>query len=165
MGHGRRTRDEAIGLECEYILKTYGAGGERMEPVLSLIERQLAALHSRAQILLGFCGIVITTTGFSGRLIAGTSRPAQWCVVLGVTLVLAAAATMVRGALQLRWMTQQTHDDPRETVMRLLAYRERKTRAYAIGMMLMLAGLCLYVASIAMMLFAPQHAPPIGPVR
>ncbi|MGB7156722.1 MAG: hypothetical protein WBD40_01570 [Tepidisphaeraceae bacterium] len=38
-------------------------------------------LHNRAQVLLALCGIVVTTTGFSGRLVAGTNAAAQWLII------------------------------------------------------------------------------------
>ena len=60
--------------------------------MMAMLERQFAVLHNRAQVLLGLGGIVITTTGFSGRLIAGTNRVAQVSIIVGVGLVLTAAA-------------------------------------------------------------------------
>ncbi len=111
-----------------------------------------------AQVLLGLCGIVVTTTGFSGRLIAGTSRPAQWLIVLGVVLVLTAAALVVVGVLHLWWLTQHPGKSTRDWLGHALGYRDRKTRFYRFAIVLMLAGLVFYVAAIALMLLNPASA-------
>lgn len=146
--------------ECDRILHYHGA--DRFETINMLLERQFAVLHNRAQVLLGLCGIVITTTGFSGRLIAGTNRLGQALIVTGIALVLAAAAVVVWGVLHLRWLTQQLGDDVRAWLLTVLAYRDAKTEAYRVGIVLLLGGLVFYVASIAVMLFSP-HAGALPP--
>src|ERR1700742_2520194 len=92
------TREE----EKESILQRYGH--ERFEAIQGLIERQLDVLMSRAQLLLGLCGIAITTTGFSGRNIAGNSFTGQALIVVGLGLVLVAAALLVWGVLHVTWI-------------------------------------------------------------
>ena len=110
-------------------------------------------------------GTVVTTTGFSGRLIAGTNDLAKWLNILGVALVMAAAATVCLGVLHLRWLTQQQGDDMEMWLDRALAYRDRKTRFYRVGIVIMMIGLGLYVASIFVMLWYPLDFPGIQSIR
>ena len=148
--------------EAQRILKAYGR--DEFILIMELLERQFVVLHNRAQVLLALCGIVITTTGFSGRLIAGTNGWAQFFIIAGVTLVLLAAAVVVWGVLHLRWLTLQPGESTEQWLLTSLEYRDAKTRAYRIGIALMLGGLALYVAAIAIMLSHP-HTDASLPVR
>lgn len=140
--------------ERESILARYGH--ERFEAIQGLMERQLDVLLSRAQLMLGLCGIAITTTGFSGRLIAGTSRLGQGLIIGGLGLVLAAAALLVWGVLHLTWITQRDSQFIDTWLDAVLRYRDHKTRLYRIAIFLLLIGLALYVGAIAVMLLNPQ---------
>ncbi|MBI1336194.1 MAG: hypothetical protein GC164_04440 [Phycisphaera sp.] len=124
--------------------------------IMAMLERQFAVLHNRAQVLLGLCGIVISTTGFSGRIIAGTNRLAQALIILGVTGVLAAAGIVSWGVLHLRWLSQQPGELPDGWLATSLAYRDRKTRYYRYAIVIMLVGLTLYVGAICVMLANPH---------
>lgn len=141
--------------ECDRILKEVGNG--KLDPIMAMLERQFTVLHNRTQVMLGLCGVVITTTGFSGRIIAGTNFLAQVLIINSVALVLLAAAVVVWSVLHLRWLTQQTGADVRSWLMTALAYRDRKTDAYRVGIALLLVGLTLYVGAIAIMLLYPEH--------
>ena len=112
--------------EARRILDEYGK--DEFILIMEMLERQFGVLHNRAQVLLGLCGIVITTTGFSGRIIASTDRTSQVCVVVGVSLVLAAAAVVVWGVLHLRWLTLQPGQTTEQWLMNCLTYRDQKTR-------------------------------------
>ncbi len=138
--------------EADRILRMYGPDQPR---IMELLERQFVILHNRAQVLLTLCGVVITVTGFSGRLIAGTNRLAQVLVIGGVSLSLLAAIVVVWGVLHLWWLTQQPGDDVRAWLLSCLAYREGKTRAYRAGLIILIVGLTLYVGAIAIMLWYP----------
>lgn len=155
----RLTLDE----ECDRILSSYGSEPTRLEAIMAMIERQFGVLHNRAQVLLTLCGIVISTTGFSGRLIAGTNVAAQVLVIIGVTLVLCSAAVVVWGVQHLSWLTHQRGELMRDWLLTVLAYRDRKTRFYRLGIALMLAGLAAYVGAISIMLLNPT--PLTVPVR
>ena len=132
-------------------------GDDAFAEIMAALERQFAVLHNRAQVLLGLCGIIISTTGFSGRLIAGTDRWAQGLIIAGVCLVLLAAAVVCWGVLHLRWLTVQRGGTTREWLLTSLAYRDRKTNAYRLGISLMLLGLVSYVAAISIMLWSPAE--------
>src|SRR4051812_4484915 len=114
--------------EADRILSAYGDHPSKLGEIMSMLERQFAVLHNRAQVLLTLCGIVISTTGFSGRLIAATNRPAQVLVIVGVALVLFSAAVTVWGVQHLSWLTLQRGLLMREWLLTCLAYRDRKTR-------------------------------------
>ena len=141
--------------ESARILREYGDGG--FPDMMAMLERQFTVLHNRAQVLLGLCGIVVTTTGFSGRLVAGTNVAAQWLVIAGVALVLIAAAIVVWGVLHLYWLTMQPGESTRAWLLASLAYRDKKTRAYRIGISLLLVGLTVYAAALAIMLLHPRE--------
>lgn len=141
--------------EGERILREYA--GQGFPDMMAMLERQFTVLHNRAQVLIGLCGIIISTTGFSGRLIAGTNQAAQWLVIGGVALVLLAAAVVCWGVLHLRWLTMQAGRDTPEWLSTTLRYRDTKTHSYRVGLMLMLAGLALYASAIAIMLLNPRE--------
>ena len=143
------TRDE----EATRIMSVYG---DDLPAIMSMLERQFVVLHNRAQVLLTLCGIVISTTGFSGRIIAGTNALAQWLIVSGVGLVLLSAAIVVWGVLHLHWLTMQPGDDTRTWVLTSLEYRDKKTSSYRVGIVVMLVGLTLYVGAISVMLLHPN---------
>jgi hypothetical protein len=145
--------------EAERLLAAYGEA-HCLEHVMPVLERQFGVLHNRAQVLLTLCGIVISTTGFSGRIIAGTNVWGQVLVIAGVALVLLSAVVVVWGVLHLRWITQQEGETPRAWLRSTIDYRDKKTNAYRVGIALMLAGLALYVGAIAVMLLNPGAPTP-----
>lgn len=149
--------------EIHRVLQTYGR--EDLRSIMELIERQFMVLHHRSQVLLGLSGIVITTTGFSGRLIAGTNALAQVLIISGVALVMAAAATVCLGVLHLRWLTQQPGEQIEVWLSQSLAYRDRKTQYYRVAIVMTLIGLGLYVGSIFVMLLFPKDFPGIISTR
>lgn len=142
--------------EIAHMIKLFG---ENPVELYSILERQFSVLMTRAQVLMGLCGVVITTTGFSGRIIAGTSVLAQWLIISGITLTLASASIVVFGVLPLKWLTQQTGETTEEWLTSSLEYRDSKLSHYRMGVVLMLVGLALYVGAIALMLAKPEkHA-------
>jgi len=138
--------------EQRRILSTYGG---KLDPIMAMLERQFGVLHNRAQVLLTLCGIVISTTGFSGRLIAGTNRLAQGLIVAGLALVLLSAAVVVWGVLHIRWLTVQSGDTVDQWLDTCLRYRDVKTKWYRVSILIMLLGLVLYGGAIAVMLLNP----------
>jgi len=130
--------------------------GDDRRTLHDIIERQFTVLMARAQVLLGLCGVVVTVTGFSGRMIAGTNTTAQWLIISGVSLTLASAATVVFGVLPLRWLTQQPGDGVEGWLDQSLHYRDRKLAHYRVGIVLLLVGLVLYVGAMSIMLLNPD---------
>lgn len=134
-------------------------GGDFMR-AFELVERQLAVLVLRTQVLLSLAGIVITVTGFSGRTIAQTSVLARTMIAGGIAIVLVSAAVAIVGVLRLRWMTEVIGNSPEETIAKMLGHRDRKSRFLAVAMVLFVAGFTLYVVAIALMLLS---TPPLLP--
>jgi hypothetical protein len=144
------TRDE----EIERIVDRYQ---DDWPEIMVMVERHFMVLHNRAQVLLTLCGIVISTTGFSGRLIAGTNATAQWLVIAGIAMVLVSTAVVSHSVLHLRWLTMHRGDDTRQWLAATLAYRDYKTSSYRVALIIMVVGLCLYCGAIAIMLLNPHE--------
>ena len=117
--------------------------------VIGRFDRALAATQAHV-------GIIVTTTGFSGRIIAGTNRTAQVLIVAGVSLAMISALLVVSGVLHLRWLTQQPGDLVQPWLETCLEYRDRKTNFYRVGIIFLLMGIALYVVAIAVMLMNPS---------
>lgn len=123
--------------------------------ILDCLERQLNALYMRAQILMTLAGMVVTVTGFSGRLVAGTNLFAQWAIIAGLFIVLCSVVWVLSRVMALRWMTTGLTDDPEESLVRILERRNRKTQAFVIGAWIMGVGLFVYGIAVSIMLLNP----------
>lgn len=149
-----------IRTEAERILEMCGGN---LKDAMAVVERQFSTLHNRAQVLFSLCGIVVTVTGFSGRLIAGTNAFAQAFLVSGLAVVVACALYVWHGVMTLRWATQRLAASPQATMVSVLQRRDVKTAAYRRGGYILFAGFILYSVAIAIMLLNP--APLLVPVR
>ncbi|WPJ96961.1 hypothetical protein SH580_04470 [Coraliomargarita algicola] len=130
---------------------------------LKVAESQLNIVYTRAQVLMSLAGMVVTVTGFSGRLIAGSSPAAQLFIVAGLLVSLSSAAWVFRRVMRVQWITTLASQDKEHALEQALYRRNRKTRAYTIGGTLLFVGLLLYAISIALMLTDPVAI--VGPVR
>jgi hypothetical protein len=119
-----------------------------------MLERQLAVLVLRTQVLLSLSGIVITVTGFSGRAIAQTGALARGCISLGIVIVLAAAVTAIAGVLRLQWLSQLMGADALANIVRGIEIRNRKSRFLAVSLILFVTGFSFYVVAVAQLLLA-----------
>jgi hypothetical protein len=151
--HRRVTTSEPSADEARRIAALVG---DDHRAAYDLIERQLAVLVMRTQVLLSLSGIVITVTGFSGRAIAQTSVAARASIVVGILVVLAAALTAIGGVLRLRWLSQILGEDVHATVARGLALRDQKSRWLATSMTLFGIGFAAYCIAIAQLLLDPH---------
>lgn len=121
-----------------------------------VVERQMSVLVLRTQVLLSLSGIVVTVTGFSGRTIAQTSELARLLIATGILVVLSSAAVAIVGVLRLRWLTQELGDEMEQTLLRMVALRDSKTRFLTAALGLFVVGFGCYVVAIAMMLVATK---------
>lgn len=139
--------------EAERILKI--TGGDMLK-ALNLLTGQLNVLQTRAQVLMSLAGVVITVTGFSGRLIAGHDPLAQICIVSGVFLVLASAIYVYLKVMGLRWVTQGLDESPAAALEQVIERRNVRTRAYRIGGIILCLGFALYCVAVAILLMNPE---------
>lgn len=132
-----------------------------MLQALAILERQLAVLQTRAQIMMSLAGVVVTVTGFSGRLIAGHDRVAQISIVLGVAFVLLSAVWMYVHVMGIRWVTQGLDEDPQVALESVIVRRNKKTVAYQRGGILLCVGFVLYCIALCLLLLNPEpvHLP------
>lgn len=119
-----------------------------------IVERQLAVVVLRTQVMLSLSGIVITVTGFSGRAVAQTGPLARLCISTGIFFVLAAAAVAISGVMRLKWLTQTIEPDAIAMLKRGLAIRNRKSRFLSFALALFLVGFTLYCVAIAQLLMS-----------
>jgi hypothetical protein len=145
------TRTATIDEETRHLLEFYREDGPA---IMAELGSQLTILASRAQTLLSLAGITITVTGFSGASIARTGKVAAALLVSGLVIVLIAAALSITGILQVRWTTQIPPCSLEDAIKSALEVRDAKTRNFSRSLTLLVFGLSLYVASIALMLLA-----------
>jgi len=113
-------------------------------------------MYGRAQSVVGMASIIVTVTGFSGRLIAGTNVAAQIFVIAGLAVALLGAGWVVWRVMLIDWLTAHLSDDAVASLGRMVATRNAKTRAVAVGGWLLLGGLTLYFVAISIMLANPS---------
>jgi len=137
--------------------RTLDCYGDDLPGIMAMLERQFGVLHNRAQVTLVLCGVVISTTGFSGRLVAGTNTLSQVLIIGGMALIVLAAAVTVRGVLHLRWLTMQGGAGTAQWLVTSLAYRDKKTAYCRVGVIILLVGLVLYGGALAVTLLNPEE--------
>ena len=124
--------------------------------LLGLLERQLNILHQRSQVVIGFAAVAISTTGFSGRLIAGTSLPAQALIIVALAIILVACLWIFMRVLSVKWvLTRCIQPDITQTLTAIILYRNAKTNAYRLGSIGVFLGLAIYACAFAIMLLNP----------
>ncbi|MGB6123202.1 MAG: hypothetical protein WBG80_14940, partial [Bacteroidota bacterium] len=104
--------------------------------------------QARSHLLLTLGTLALTITGFSGPKIAQTNLFARYSMAFGIVFVLSALVILLLGSLRIRWTTQIMGSDARETLSRIIRYRNQKTRLYFLELTLLVIGLTSYVASI-----------------
>ena len=150
----KKTGDFHFIREAEALLLAFSGD---LGSALGILERQLNALHLRAQVLLGFAAVAVTTTGFSGRLIAGTSHAAQCLIIAGLSVIMLSCFWVFLRVLTIDWVISRSLKiDPVDSLVEILRYRDRKTGGYRHGCYGVFFGLALYCVALAMMLLNPR---------
>jgi hypothetical protein len=144
-------RTATLDEETRHLLAFYRDDGPA---IMAELRGQLSILASRAQTLLSLAGITITVTGFSGASIARTGKVAATLLVSGLVIVLIAAGMSMTGILRVRWTTQIPPCSLEDAIKSALEVRDAKTRNFSRSLSLLVVGLSLYVASIALMLLS-----------
>ncbi len=101
-----------------------------LKAALEMAERHLNTIYTRAQVLLSLAGMVVTVTGFSGRLIAGSSTLAQLFLIAGLFVSLGSAIWVFLRVMRVRWVTVFLDQDAESALEETLIRRNRKTKAY-----------------------------------
>ena len=108
--------------------------------------------------------VAVTTTGFSGRLIAGTNTVAQVSIIAGLAIIMASCLTIFLRVLSVEWViSRHLEEKLQHTLVSVIESRNRKTRAYRLGSAGVFVGLTVYAIAIAIMLLNPE--PLAVPVR
>lgn len=139
--------------EAKYILSlTEG----NLLKAINVLEGQLNVLHTRSQVLLSLAGVVVTVTGFSGRIIANTCIHSQIFIIAGLFTVLASAIFIQTKVMHIKWLTTFQNEESTKTLEDIITKRNKKTKAYATGSKILLTGIFLYCIAVAIMLLNPE---------
>lgn len=141
--------------EIESIIANFG-GEESPERLYALLHDQLSLIYGRATSLVQIASVVITVTGFSGRIIADTNKLAQALIIGGVTLVALAAAVAFAFVLPVRWITLSMHRPVREWMLLAIRRRDLKVRAIKAATGILILGMAFYIAAVSIMLANPE---------
>jgi hypothetical protein len=117
-----------------------------------MLERQLNVLHTRAQVLMTLSGVVVTVTGFSGRIIAGTSVSAKFSIIIGLLVVLSSAIWTWNKVMSIKWVTSDLEGEPVDILSRIIERRTAKTKAYKLGGVILCCGFLIYSIAVSQML-------------
>lgn len=147
-------RDEQ--REIDALLRHFGNGDDARPIIYKVLDNQLSVLHGRAQSLVQVAGVVITVTGFSGRIIADTNTVAQSLIVFGLIFVSLAAALALIFVMPIRWVSSYLHLPMDQWILVTLRRRQKKSRAVRVASAILVFGMLLYIGSIAIMLMNPQ---------
>jgi hypothetical protein len=139
--------------EAEHLLTLY-EGPSQLARCMEFLRHHFDVIQGRSQLLLTLATIALTITGFSGPKIAESGPFARQAMVVGIGFVLAAIVLLLLGGLRIQWTTQLMESDPRQTLIRIISYRNRKTLYYFWELGLLVIGLISYVASVAAYLLA-----------
>ena len=131
--------------EASYLLELFEGS---MVNSLKLVHDQFNVIQARSQFLLTLGTLTLTITGFSGPKIAETNLFSRYTIAVGILLVLLSLLILLLGTNRIRWITQIRAGQDRDTLVRILSYRNQKTRYYVVELYLLVLGLSCYVASV-----------------
>ena len=121
---------------------------EAFSYALAIVRGQFAVIQSRYQFLITLSALALTITGFSGPKIAASNNFSRYCMAIGLLFVLLTTILMLGSSLQLKWVTQIGGENPQKTIEAILRYRDKKTKLFAVKLVLLAIGLSFYVASV-----------------
>ncbi len=119
-----------------------------LSSALDFLRHHFDVIQARSQLLLTLSTLALTITGFSGPKIAQTNDFARYSMALGIVFVLSSMVILLLGGLRIRWTTQFLGGPADETLIRIISYRNAKTRLYFVELGLLVIGLSSYVASV-----------------
>lgn len=142
-------RNKTLKEEAAEILSYFQ--GNKTE-IYKMFENQFQVLYQRSQTLISLAGIVITVTGFSGKMIAQTNFWSRIFIVVGLFFVLLSGMLAIWGIIRIRFISQWYEPDTLSFITHLLENRNRKTQYFLLSMLSLIFGFTLYVISISMLL-------------
>ncbi len=133
--------------EAREMVDLFG-GPEHLGKAIEFLRHHFDVIQARSQLLLTLSTLALTITGFSGPKIAQTNLFARYSMTIGIVFVLVAIVVLLVGGLRIRWTTQFLGGEPEQTLIRIIRYRNHKTRLYFLELALLVIGLTAYVASV-----------------
>jgi hypothetical protein len=137
--------------ECTQLIEQHGADRAELRRVL---DDDFKTLHSRAQLVLGICGVLLTSSVLitTGRIIGKGSfmlaRVAGWSLAAAGLCDIISTAIIVAGVLHIKWLTSKPDEELRAWLTRAIAHRNRKTRAYHAALGIVLLSMFFYQAAV-----------------
>lgn len=133
--------------EARHLVELFGGAGH-LPAIMELLRHHFDVIQGRSQLLLTLATLALTITGFSGPKIVQTNLFARYSMVVGIVFVLTALIVLLSGGLRIRWMTQFLGGEPEVTIVRIIRYRNQKTKLYFVELALLVIGMTAYVASV-----------------
>jgi hypothetical protein len=133
--------------ESRKILEMLGGPGS-LGKCMEFLRHHFDVIQARSQLLLTISTLALTITGFSGPKIAQTNNFARYSMAFGICFVLIGMVFLLLGGLRIRWTTQFFEDTAEETLVRIIRYRNSKTRFYFVQLAFLVVGLAAYVAAV-----------------
>lgn len=81
------------------------------------------------------------------------ARVAGWLLALAGLCDIMATAIIVGGVLHIRWLTQEPTEDLRTWMMRAIAHRDAKTRAYHAALIVVMLSMLFYQGAVLIVVF------------
>ena len=116
------------------------AGRTGSPEAMEFMRHHFDVIQARSQLLLTLATLALTITGFSGPKIVQTNLFARYSMAVGIVFVLSAVVILLLGGLRIRWTTQFLGDEPGETLVRIIRYRNHKTKLYFVELGLLVIG-------------------------
>jgi hypothetical protein len=139
--------------EAEKILELFNGDTAR---AFDLVSNHLVILQTRGHILMTLAGIIVTVSGFSGRLIAGTHLFSQITIITGVFLAVSSAFWIFAVVMRIQWLTQNLDKTPVDALAAGITMRNYKQKHFHRAMILFACGALFYACSLFSMLINPN---------
>lgn len=137
--------------ECTQLIEQHGGDAAAIRKVL---DEDFKTLHSRAQLVLGICGVLLTSSVLitTGRIIGKgnflLARVAGWFLAGAGLCDIISTAIIVAGVLHIKWLTARPDEDLHVWLMRAIAHRNTKTRAYHAALGVVLLSMFFYQSAV-----------------
>lgn len=142
--------------EARAMLAIYDDGAKTLPAILKVFQEQFGTIQTRTQMLITVGTITLSITGFSGYRIKEAGLLAQSFMASGLALVIAAMILILLVSFRVRWVTQFCAKDDFDKIVKIIRYRNWRTRMYLVELTLLLAGISLYSTSLMLYVLSPN---------